>query len=501
LPETMTAAARVEQLDVAIIGGGLAGISCALALCNTGLRVTIFERSAQLGGRATSWREPATGDVIDIGPHILLSEYRNMLDMLASLGTARDVLWQTDRFVTLLENGRRIPMRVHSLPAPFHLLPSLMAVDSLAISDKLSNARITLLAMRARPEDFDTLDRLNGLELLNAYGVSPRLQEFFWATAAMALLNVPLHECSAGALLRMYAQLIARNGYQSGFAARPLADLFVPQALRTLAYNRIRVETAVDVQQLGLHDDRICSVRLSNGRQVRAKTFVAAIPPGALAKLLRNSGATDARWRSLDAFEPCPYVSTYLWLDRKVTRAQFWSRVWSASDLNTDFYDLSNIRRDVAGCSLIASNSIYNHASEQMSDDEIIGRTHRELCDFAPLAAAAHVRHAVVNRIPMAICSPRPGTEVARPHTVTSIDGLLLAGDWTNTGLPSCMEGATYSGRRAAEHALQACGRDYSLAIPPPSPKGLVKLVRSLWPRPGGVQYGSDGQTSAAKHA
>jgi squalene-associated FAD-dependent desaturase len=489
----MTAAARVEQLDVAIIGGGLAGISCALALRNTGLRVAVFEGSARLGGRASSWLEPATGDAIDIGPHILLSEYRNMLDMLESLGTARDVLWQTDRFVTLLENRQRMPMRVHSLPAPFHLLPSLLAVDSLALSDKLSNARITLLAMRAGRKDFETLDRLSAVELLNAYGVSPRLQEFFWATAAIALLNVPLHECSAGALLRMYAQLIQRNGYRSGFAARPLADLFVPQALRTLAHNHLRVETTADVQQLGLRDERISSLRLSDGQEIPAKTCVAAIPPGSLSKLLKASGAADAPWRGLDAFEPCPYVSTYLWLDRKVTRQQFWSRVWSASDLNTDFYDLSNIRHDVDDrCSLIASNSIYNHASERMTDAEIIERTHRELCDFAPLATAAHVRHAVVNRIPLAICSPQPGTEVARPETLTNIDGLFLAGDWTNTGLPSCMEGATYSGRLAAEQVLRVHGRSCSIAIPPPSPKGLVKLVRSLWPTGAAVQNGSD---------
>jgi squalene-associated FAD-dependent desaturase len=498
----MNAAASIEHLDVAIVGGGLAGIACALALCNGGLRVAIFERNATLGGRACSFIDRTTGDAIDIGPHILLSEYRNMLDMLESLGTDGDVRWQSDRFVTLLENRKRMPMRVYSLPPPFHLLPSLLAVDSLGISDKLSNARITLLAMRARPADFAALDRLDALELLNACRVSPRLQAWFWATAAMALLNVPLHECSAGALLRMYAQLIGRNGYQSGFAARPLADLFVPQAMRALARNDIRIETSVCVQQFNMQANRICSLRLSDGREIRTQTCVAAIPPSSLSALLKTSGIADARWRSLDSFEPCPYVSTYLWLDRKVTRAQFWSRVWSPSDLNTDFYDLSNIRRDVdSRCSLIASNSIHSGAYEHMSDDDIIGRTHRELCDFAPLAASARIRHAVVNRIPMAICTPLPGTEVVRPQAHTNIDGLLLAGDWTNTGLPSCMEGATYSGRLAAEQILRASGRECSIAIAPPEPTGLVKFVRSLWPISRGVQSRADSRAAGRKHA
>ncbi|HJV63464.1 MAG TPA: FAD-dependent oxidoreductase, partial [Albitalea sp.] len=65
--------------DVLVAGGGVAGLSCALALADAGLRVELFEQSVRLGGRACSWTDRATGDVIDIGPHVLSSEHRNFV--------------------------------------------------------------------------------------------------------------------------------------------------------------------------------------------------------------------------------------------------------------------------------------------------------------------------------------------------------------------------------------------------------------------------------------
>jgi 15-cis-phytoene desaturase len=129
---------------------------------------------------------------------------------------------------------------------------------------------------------------------------------------------------------------------------------------------------------------------------------------------------------------------------------------------------------------LIASNCIYSHEQSSFSDDEIIRRTRTEIAEFAPLAAVGRIRHARVHRVPMAIICPRPGTETARPHTKSNVDGLLIAGDWTNTGLPSCMESATYSGRLAAEQIVGA--PDFTRAIPPPDGDAVIKFVRHLWP-------------------
>ena len=60
--------------DVAIVGGGIAGLTCAFALRDSGLRVTVLEAASQPFGRAASWVDDVTGDPVDVGPHIFLTE-------------------------------------------------------------------------------------------------------------------------------------------------------------------------------------------------------------------------------------------------------------------------------------------------------------------------------------------------------------------------------------------------------------------------------------------
>src|SRR5690606_39485643 len=98
----------MRDADAIVVGAGLAGLSCGWALAQAGLRVTVCEASAVAGGRARSWNDPGTGDVVDIGPHIFLNKYANMLELLGQLGTAKHIHWQTDKLLTVLDKGRHI---------------------------------------------------------------------------------------------------------------------------------------------------------------------------------------------------------------------------------------------------------------------------------------------------------------------------------------------------------------------------------------------------------
>src|SRR5262249_8678561 len=130
-----------------------------------------------------------------------------------------------------------------------------------------------------------------------------------------------------------------------------------------------------------------------------------------------------------------------------------------------DFYDLSNINRGWSDRpSVIASNIIHAGAVWDLSDDQIVATTVAELAEYLPEAARATITHAVVHRIPMALPCPYVGAERLGVDTVTPIDGLVLAGDWLQTGLPPSMESACFSGWRAAEVVLAAEGRNMTLA-------------------------------------
>lgn len=469
-------------VDVVVIGAGLAGLACAVALSDAGLRVAVCERSDRIGGRAGSWVDAATGDTVDIGPHILLTEYQNMLRLLDRLGTRERVVWQKDKLITLVAGRRAFALKKYPLPAPLHYLPSILRTPVFSWRDAASNLPVTWYAMKIGEAEVQRLDTLSAGDFLRGQGVTPAFMQSFWASASMWIMNVPLERCSAGALMRFYRQIIGHGDYHIGFAGQGLSELYGAPAVRVVESAGGRVLLQAEVSAFAGGAEGITGVTLSDGRRLTARWCVAAVPPQDLQALLPPAWTRPGTaFDTLSDFEPDPYISSYIWFDRKLTFERYWARLWSPANLNYDSYDLSNIRPGWSGRpSVIASNIIYSHRAHGMSDEEIVAETVRELAEFLPGAPSAGIRHARVHRIPMAIPCPYPGIERKRPPAGTPVPGLLLAGDWTRTGLPASMESAVRSGWLAAERILAEAGKPRHLAVPARETEGLAGLVRRL---------------------
>src|SRR5689334_834307 len=132
--------ADTTQKTVAIVGGGLAGLAAGCALADAGLRVTLFERRPYVGGRASSYEHPGTGEVVDNCQHVLLGCCTNLIHFYEQLGVTDKIQWFDD--LTFIEPGGR-PTRISPtfLPAPFHSMPSFFGASSLSLKDKLAIAR------------------------------------------------------------------------------------------------------------------------------------------------------------------------------------------------------------------------------------------------------------------------------------------------------------------------------------------------------------------------
>src|SRR5712672_1555 len=108
---------------VAVIGGGLAGLASACALAESGFRVTLFERRPYLGGRASSYEHPGTGEVVDNCQHVLLGCCTNLIDLYRRTGVENKIRWY-DSLTFLEPGGRASVIQPSSLPAPLHAGPS-----------------------------------------------------------------------------------------------------------------------------------------------------------------------------------------------------------------------------------------------------------------------------------------------------------------------------------------------------------------------------------------
>src|SRR5207344_3528245 len=120
-----------QQKTVAIVGGGLAGLAAGCALANTGLRVTAFERRPYVGGRASSYEHPGTGEVVDNCQHVLLGCCTNLIDFYERLGVAAKIRW-FDELTFIEPGGCASEIGPSNLPAPMHNVPAFLRAKMLS---------------------------------------------------------------------------------------------------------------------------------------------------------------------------------------------------------------------------------------------------------------------------------------------------------------------------------------------------------------------------------
>src|ERR1700722_17243667 len=109
----------MSSKSVIVIGGGLAGLSSAVALAEAGYRVRLLEKRPHLGGRAASYVLPGGGHV-DNCQHVTLGCCTNLEDFYRRIDAVSKIKFY-DRLVFATPDGRRGEMAASILPAPLHM--------------------------------------------------------------------------------------------------------------------------------------------------------------------------------------------------------------------------------------------------------------------------------------------------------------------------------------------------------------------------------------------
>src|SRR6516164_3746590 len=195
--------ASQQRPSVGIIGGGLAGLSAACALADAGYHVELFERRPYLGGRASSYELPATGEIVDNCQHVLLGCCTNLIDFYKRLSVENQIRWY-DEITFILPGGKSSVLKSGSMPAPLHSTASFLASSVLELADKLAISRALLALMPSLPPDSNE----DFLSWLRKHGQTKQAIERFWAPVLVSALNDDL-DCVS---LR-YAALVFRDSF------------------------------------------------------------------------------------------------------------------------------------------------------------------------------------------------------------------------------------------------------------------------------------------------
>jgi len=449
-----------KSFRVAVVGGGLSGLAAGCALADVGFPVSLFERRPYLGGRASSYGHPGTGEVVDNCQHVLLGCCTNLIEFYHRLGVADRIRWY-DRLTFLEPGGRASVVEPSLLPAPFHMAPSFLHARCLTLKDKLSiAAAMATLAGRAPEDRGDSF-----LTWLRRHGQSQGALERFWKTILVSALNEDLDRIScssAGQVIRESFLKSARAG-RMGVPTVPLTELYSAagdyiQARGGQVHLRARAESfRPDSSAVGLSVE---------GMEESFDAVLLAVPFEVLSRMLPEVPEAQSLREQVAHFETSPITGIHLWLDRQITdldhailldRTIQWmfhksrllavrrepSLVDSASGLGGSYLEL------------VVSSS---KALVPKSKSDIIGLALEELREFFPAARGAKLLKSTVVKEVSATYSPQPGVDAYRPTSLAVWPRVFLAGDWTATGWPATMEGAVRSGYLAAEAIVRSSG-------------------------------------------
>lgn len=446
--------ADLHTADVVVVGAGCAGLAAAVRLSSQGARVVVVEQAPRLGGRTSSFTDRESGERLDNGQHVLFGCYRDTYELLRQIGAAGHAPLQQTLALTIAggPSGRGHVLACPDLPSPWHLLLGLMMWDAVPFADRLAVRHLSHVLSSARRDGAEATaarvdPSLTVSQWLNAQHQSAQMRRWLWDPLVFAALNQSPDEAAARPFVRVLAEMFGPRAEDSaiGLPRVPLDELIALPAIKAIESHGGVVMTKRPAKVV-VTGDRIAHVKVGDAI-VRAPAVISAVPwhafqalwdetiPSSLADIATNAAAMKSS----------PIVTVNLWFDRDVMPA------------STPFVGLADGtvqwffgRKALVGSGTHVS-AVTSGALEilRLENDDVIARVEADARGALPGTQGAVLRRALVVREPRATFTLSPDAP-PRPGAMTGLAGFVLAGDWTDTGLPATIEGAVRSGFTAA---------------------------------------------------
>jgi squalene-associated FAD-dependent desaturase len=469
----------MSSKSVIVIGGGLAGLSSAVALAEAGFRVRLLEKRPHLGGRAASYVLPG-GEHVDNCQHVTLGCCTNLEDFYRRVGAADQIRF-FDRLLFAAPDGERGEISSAALPAPLHMGISFARFPLLGWADKRSIAEALLAIARSggHPADLSANGAGENLSMrawLEKHRQTPGAIRRFWEVILVSALDEELDRIDARYGIDVFwkAFLSTRGGYRVGIPRVPLGDLY-EGCRKALAAQGGEVQLRAGVRGFLVVDGRVEGVEREDGAVETADYYLAAVPQDALPDLLPKAvEENEPVFMNLRHLRASPITGVHLWFDRAVMTEPFLTLLDSTTQWVFNKTLLNGGSENGGQYLQLVISASYDLASRSRQD--IIALCLQELRHVLPKTREAKLIKGTVIKEMSATFSPAPGSDRWRPAQKSPLARLFLAGDWTSTGWPSTMEGAVRSGYLAAEAILSDAGMPRKFLQPDLPAEGLARL-------------------------
>jgi squalene-associated FAD-dependent desaturase len=406
---------------VHIVGAGLAGLAAAVRLTLRGRPVVLYEAAQQAGGRCRSYFDRTLGRVIDNGNHLLLSGNRSAMAYLEAIGARASLVGPDDSSFPFMDlaTGERWVVRPNRGPLPFWIALPSRRVPGTRTRAYLAGWRLA----RAAPSETvaDCLDRRDPL------------WRALWDPLATAVLNTPPETGSAHLLWAALQESFARGaaGCRPLIARESLAASLVEPALALLARHGVEPSFGHRLRAIE-RDGRALALDFVQGAVALGDRdrVIVALPPGQAGAILPEIAVPEGSHPIVNGHfrlpQPLPGRPVLTGLIGGTAQWLF-------------------LRDDLVSLTVSAADALAEEPA-----DAIAARLWADTARALDLPVSPRAPGRIVKER-RATFAQTPAAAAVRPAARTRWPNLLLAGDWTATGLPATIEGAIRSGHTAAD--------------------------------------------------
>lgn len=436
----------INMVHVAVIGGGCAGLAAAARLAEQHIPVTLYETSPQLGGRARgiNWKK----QTLDNGQHILLGAYSETLSLLKLAGIDEgQVLLRLPLQLSMQPDFELRACTV--LPAPLHILAGLVSAKGLSWRDRWSAIRfmiwMKLISFRLKHDQSLS-------EHLKQRGQSTRLTRLLWEPLCLAALNTPLTTASAQVFLNVLRDSFSRAKSDSDMLlpkldlsqlmAHPLADF--------ITRNGGRIKTGVTVDTLR-QDGEAFLITTGDKTTTSFSHVVLATSPFRFVDITQELPALESARTCCRAMEYQPICTVYLQFPEHVRLFQ--PMIGLTQGLGQWVFDRGQLYGQHGLMAVVISAE---GVHQNLTQDKLAAKISAELAAYFPQLADELSNpswHKVITEKRATFACT---AELRRPHMITPIPDLYLAGDYVAGDYPATIEGAARSGSAAAKAIIHS---------------------------------------------
>jgi zeta-carotene desaturase len=480
-----------SSMRVAIIGAGLAGLATAIELVDAGHQVEIFESRNFVGGKVGSWVDPA-GNHVEMGLHVFFGCYYNLFKLMKKVGAFDSLRLKEHTHIFVNKDARIGELDFRFITgAPFNGLKAFFTTSQLSTVDKIANS----LALGTSPivrglVDFEgamkNIRALDGISFANwfrSHGGNDGSLKKMWDPIAYALGFINTENMSARCMLTIFQFFASRTEASVLRMLEGSPDTYLHQPIvKYLEERGTQIHTRSLVKEI-LHDEidgstLVQGLKISQGDSeqiIKADYYVCACDVPGVQKVLPENWRKWSEFENIYKLATVPVVTVQLRFDGWVTELEDPNKAKQldkAEGIDNLLYSAEADFSCFADLALTSPSDYYISGQGSLlqlvltpgdpfikaKNEDIAQHVLKQVHQLFPSSRELNMTWSGVVKLAQSLYKEAPGMDPYRPAQKTPVSNFFLAGSYTEQDYIDSMEGATISGKQAAEELLKQAG-------------------------------------------